>query len=317
MLGLATLGFALCFWAWALLSPLAVSFTAALHLTPFQQALLVAVPGGRRLAGPHPGRCAHRPLRRPGDVPDRLRGRPSSRSCSSASSATPAWPRCWSVASSSASPVRRSRSASRSSTPGSRLSGAGFAIGIFGAGMGGTAISALTTVKLVNAHVGEQAPFLITAVVLAVYARRRLAGPARRPGPGRARPTSLVSRLGGQRPAADHLAGLHPLRGRVRWLRRLLASTCPPTSRPPTASPRRTRRTGWPASWSSRSSCGRSAAGSPTGFGRDPGADGRLRRGRRVRRASRPAPRRCTASARSRSWPWPPPSAPAAGPRSP
>src|SRR6476659_4967861 len=44
MLGLATLGFALCFWAWALLSPLAVSFTAALHLTPFQQSLLVAVP---------------------------------------------------------------------------------------------------------------------------------------------------------------------------------------------------------------------------------------------------------------------------------
>src|SRR5580765_5979036 len=44
MLGLATLGFALCFWAWALLSPLAVAITAALHLTPFQQALLVAVP---------------------------------------------------------------------------------------------------------------------------------------------------------------------------------------------------------------------------------------------------------------------------------
>src|SRR6478672_4465237 len=44
MLGLATLGFALCFWAWALLSPLAVSFTAALQLTPFQQSLLVAVP---------------------------------------------------------------------------------------------------------------------------------------------------------------------------------------------------------------------------------------------------------------------------------
>ena len=44
MLALATLGFALCFWAWALLSPLAVSFTVALHLTPFQQSLLVAVP---------------------------------------------------------------------------------------------------------------------------------------------------------------------------------------------------------------------------------------------------------------------------------
>ena len=44
MLGLATLGFALNFWAWALLSPLAISFTAALHLSSFQQSLLVAVP---------------------------------------------------------------------------------------------------------------------------------------------------------------------------------------------------------------------------------------------------------------------------------
>ena len=35
--------------------------------------------------------------------------------------------------------------------------------------MGGTAISALTTVKL-YANVGEKAPFVITAVVLAVYA---------------------------------------------------------------------------------------------------------------------------------------------------
>ena len=35
--------------------------------------------------------------------------------------------------------------------------------------MGGTAISALTTVKLFT-NVGEKAPFLITAAVLAVYA---------------------------------------------------------------------------------------------------------------------------------------------------
>lgn len=45
----------------------------------------------------------------------------------------------------------------------------GLAVGIFGAGMGGTAISALTTVKLFE-DVGHQAPFLITAAVLAVYA---------------------------------------------------------------------------------------------------------------------------------------------------
>src|SRR3954466_12755769 len=44
MLALATIGFAVNFWAWALLSPLAVKFATALHLSSFQQALLVAVP---------------------------------------------------------------------------------------------------------------------------------------------------------------------------------------------------------------------------------------------------------------------------------
>jgi NNP family nitrate/nitrite transporter-like MFS transporter len=44
MLGLATLGFALNFWAWALLSPLGPRLRETLHLTAFQQALLVAVP---------------------------------------------------------------------------------------------------------------------------------------------------------------------------------------------------------------------------------------------------------------------------------
>ena len=44
MLGLATLGFGLNFWAWALLSPLGTHFKTTLHLTPFQQAFLVAVP---------------------------------------------------------------------------------------------------------------------------------------------------------------------------------------------------------------------------------------------------------------------------------
>jgi len=45
----------------------------------------------------------------------------------------------------------------------------GLAVGIFGAGMGGTAISALTTVKLYG-NAGHRVPFLITAVALAVYA---------------------------------------------------------------------------------------------------------------------------------------------------
>jgi NNP family nitrate/nitrite transporter-like MFS transporter len=69
----------------------------------------------------------------------------------------------------------------------------GFAVGVFGAGMGGTAISALTTVKLFT-NVGEKAPFLITAAVLAVYAV--LAWLVLRDAPGRTVPTtSLLSRI--------------------------------------------------------------------------------------------------------------------------
>src|SRR6185503_10679911 len=69
----------------------------------------------------------------------------------------------------------------------------GLAIGIFGAGMGGTAISALTTVKLTT-HLGAKAPFLITAAVLAVYAGA--AWLILRDAPGRTAPTtSLGTRI--------------------------------------------------------------------------------------------------------------------------
>ena len=44
MLGLATVGFAVTFWAWALLSPLGATLREELSLTAFQQSLLVAVP---------------------------------------------------------------------------------------------------------------------------------------------------------------------------------------------------------------------------------------------------------------------------------
>lgn len=69
----------------------------------------------------------------------------------------------------------------------------GLAVGIFGAGMGGTAISALTTVKLFT-NVGEKAPFLITSLALAAYAV--LSWLVLRDAPGRTPPTgSLVRRL--------------------------------------------------------------------------------------------------------------------------
>jgi hypothetical protein len=44
MLGLATVGFAVNFWAWALLSPLGPHLKDSLHLSTVQQALVVAVP---------------------------------------------------------------------------------------------------------------------------------------------------------------------------------------------------------------------------------------------------------------------------------
>ncbi|WP_418058026.1 nitrate/nitrite transporter [Pimelobacter simplex] len=71
----------------------------------------------------------------------------------------------------------------------------GLAVGIFGAGMGGTAISALTTVKLYDG-LGERAPFLITAAVLVVYGV--LAWFVLRDAPGRVVPTTPL----GQRLAA-------------------------------------------------------------------------------------------------------------------
>ncbi len=69
----------------------------------------------------------------------------------------------------------------------------GLAVGIFGAGMGGTAISALTTVKLYS-NVGEKTPFLITAAALALYAVT--ASLVLRDAPGRRAPVdSLMTRL--------------------------------------------------------------------------------------------------------------------------
>jgi NNP family nitrate/nitrite transporter-like MFS transporter len=69
----------------------------------------------------------------------------------------------------------------------------GLAIGIFGVGMGGTAISALTTVRLVDST-GSAAPFLITAAVLIIYTAVSWA--LLRDAPGRAIPSEpLLVRL--------------------------------------------------------------------------------------------------------------------------
>lgn len=70
----------------------------------------------------------------------------------------------------------------------------GLAVGIFGMGMGGTAIAAFTTVRLVDS-VGPSFPFLLVTVLLVVYGLVAMA--FIRPAPGRPAPApgSMLSRF--------------------------------------------------------------------------------------------------------------------------
>ncbi len=193
MLVLATVGFAVNFWAWALLSPLGPRYKDLLALSGSQQALLVAVPV-------IVGSLGRIPV---GALTDRFGGRVMFPLVSVATIA----------------PVLFIGLLGQHSLTALLVGGfflgiggtafavgvpfvnawfpperRGFALGVFGAGMGGTAISALTTVKLVKG-MGEQAPFLLTAVALAVYAV--VAWLFLRDAPGRVVPTtSVTKRLG-------------------------------------------------------------------------------------------------------------------------
>ncbi|WP_370665082.1 MFS transporter [Streptomyces sp. IBSBF 2507] len=190
MLGLATAGFAVNFWAWALLSPLGPRFKESLGLTSFEQSLLVAVPVVVGSLGRIPV----------GALTDRYGGRVMFPLVSAATVV----------------PVLYVGLAGHSSLAALLAGGfllgiggtsfavgvpfvnawfpperRGLAIGLFGMGMGGTAISALSTVRLVDAY-GTAAPFLITAAVLAVYAVA--AALLLRDAPGRAVPTEPLAR---------------------------------------------------------------------------------------------------------------------------
>jgi MFS transporter, NNP family, nitrate/nitrite transporter len=190
MLTVATVGFAVNFWAWALLSPLGPLFKDDLGLTAFQQALLVAVPVVVGSLGRIPV----------GALTDRFGGRVMFPLISAVTIV----------------PVLFLGLAGHSSLVALLVGGfflgvggtsfavgvpfvnawfpprrRGLAIGIFGAGMGGTAISALTTVRLVDGW-GVATPFVVTAAVLAVYAV--VAFLVLRDAPGRAVPTESLGR---------------------------------------------------------------------------------------------------------------------------
>jgi len=185
MLVLATAGFAVNFWAWALLSPLGPRFQDLLKLSGSEQALLVAVPVVVGSLGRIPV----------GALTDRFGGRVMFPLVSVATII----------------PVLFLGLAGQMSLAALLVGGfflglagtsfaigvpfvtawfpparRGLAIGVFGAGMGGTAISALTTVRLVTSR-GSAAPFLITAAALALYAG--IAWLLLRDAPGRVVPT--------------------------------------------------------------------------------------------------------------------------------
>ncbi|MBC7269682.1 MAG: NarK/NasA family nitrate transporter [Streptomyces sp.] len=193
MLALATVGFAVNFWAWALLSPLGPRFKDSLGLSAFEQSLLVAVPVVVGSLGRIPV----------GALTDRFGGRVMFPLVSAVTIV----------------PVLFLGLAGHDSLAALLTGGfflgvggtafavgvplvsawfpperRGLAIGIFGVGMGGTAISALTTVKLVDAY-GMANPFLITAAALAVFAV--VSALLLRDAPGRTVPTEpLARRLG-------------------------------------------------------------------------------------------------------------------------
>ena len=168
MLALATAGFAVNFWAWALISPLGAFFTDELGLSAVEKSLLVAVPVVVGSLGRIPV----------GALTDRFGARVM-------------FPL---ISALTILPVLFIGFVGNDSYPMMLLGGLvlglggttfaigvplvnawfppakrGTALGIFGAGMGGTAISAFTTVWLKDTF-GLQFPFTVVAVLLAAYA---------------------------------------------------------------------------------------------------------------------------------------------------
>ncbi|HSA49828.1 MAG TPA: NarK/NasA family nitrate transporter [Yinghuangia sp.] len=190
MLGLATLGFAVNFWAWALISPLGPRFKDTLSLSAFEQSLLVAVPVVVGSLGRIPV----------GAMTDRFGGRLVFPLVSVATIVPVLYLGLWGHDSLAAllAGTFFLGIAGTSFAVGVPFVSAwfpperrGLAIGLFGAGNAGTAISALTTVRLVDAH-GTANPFLITAAALTAYAV--LAAVVLRDAPGRTPPTEPLGR---------------------------------------------------------------------------------------------------------------------------
>jgi len=166
-LALATAGFLICFWAWALLSPLAPGIKDRLGLSFTAQSFLVAVPVvvgsvgripigaltdrfGARLMFPAVSLATVVPVLVLAYVQDSYPALVAAGfflgiGGTSFAVGVP-------LVSGWYPPARR-----------------GFALGVFGVGMGGTAISNFTTVRLADAY-GTRTPFFLVAAALVAYA---------------------------------------------------------------------------------------------------------------------------------------------------
>jgi len=168
MLAIATVGFAINFWAWALVSPLGAFYTEALELDAVQKSLLVAVPV-------IVGSLGRIPV---GALTDRYGARTMFPLISSLT-IVPVLFIGYIGSDSYALMLLGGFVLGLGGTTfaiGVPLVNAWFppakrgtAIGIFGAGMGGTAISAFTTVQFRRSF-GLEFPFTLVAVLLALYA---------------------------------------------------------------------------------------------------------------------------------------------------
>jgi len=166
-LALATIGFAINFWAWALISPLGAAYGMDYGLTDVQVSVLVAVPVivgslgripvgaltdrfGARIMFPLVSALTIIPVLFVGLVADNfamlLLGGFFLGLGGTAFAVGVPFVNAWYP------PARR-----------------GTALGIFGVGMGGTAVSSFTTVRIADA-MDRWAPFVLVAVVLAIYA---------------------------------------------------------------------------------------------------------------------------------------------------
>ncbi|GAA1764729.1 MFS transporter [Luedemannella helvata] len=165
-LALATIGFLVNFWAWALLGPLGPGIKERLGLSFAAQSLLVAIPVVV-------GSLGRVPI---GALTDRLGARVMFPVVSLATVVpvlTLAFVDSFPALVVTGFFLGIGGTAFAVGVP--LVSGwypparRGFAIGVFGVGMGGTAISNFTTVKLVDTY-GKQTPFLLVAAILVAYA---------------------------------------------------------------------------------------------------------------------------------------------------